>query len=443
MEQDLQNMSEERTVSLCAHTVNGQRCLAPVRASVHSEGDNTYLIKKNADHGHPDEKVLLSDDPTYYTKVKSFRAENIARSDIPLTKEEFRTYVSDINGQHSCVSVLEVTDRCNLQCPTCFAASGPDHGSHLPLSEILETMQQVANLPDRPDVLQISGGEPTMHPDFFRIVQESKGKFKFTMVNTNGIRLATDADFAARLAEQREDFGIYLQFDSFKPNALRKIRGADLTKIREQAVERVNKYDISTILVSTLQKGTNTDEIGRLIDFGVQQKAVRGVNFQPTQAAGRSEQYNPLTERFTLSELRREIATQSSVFALDDLIPAPCNPDALFMGFALKYKGRAYAISGKVKPKILLEDAGLRRTVAFTQHPELEALAARLFKEQSFFDAARSFLGPLNIEDTFQVLGIRFSDAYDFDVRVVKRSCVHIAREGRVLPFDVQNIFYR
>src|SRR2546423_10682354 len=126
-----------------------------------------------------------------------------------------------------------------------------------------------------PDVVQISGGEPTIHPNFFEILDIAKKKpIKHLMVNTNGIRIAKDFDFTQKLASYMPDFEIYLQFDSFKRESLEKIRGKDLTVIRKQALENLNKLNLSTTLVVTLQKGVNDDEIGKIIDFALKQPCV-------------------------------------------------------------------------------------------------------------------------------------------------------------------------
>jgi len=108
------------------------------------------------------------------------------------------------------------------------------------------------------------------------------------MVNTNGLRIAQDDDFVKRLAEI-EDFEVYLQFDSFEREALLDLRGGDLRSIRERAIEQLNKYEISTTLVVTLRKGLNDGEIGKIIDYALQQPSVRGVTLQPIQDAGRLE----------------------------------------------------------------------------------------------------------------------------------------------------------
>jgi uncharacterized radical SAM superfamily Fe-S cluster-containing enzyme len=117
------------------------------------------------------------------------------------------------------------------------------------------------------------------------------------MVNTNGIRIAKDFEFAKRLASYTPDFEIYLQFDSFKPEALIQLRGKDLSDTRTQALEHLNQLNLSTTLVVTLQKNVNDDEIGSIIEFALKQPCVRGVTFQPTHIAGRLDKFDPATDR--------------------------------------------------------------------------------------------------------------------------------------------------
>lgn len=106
-----------------------------------------------------------------------------------------------------------------------------------------------------PDIVQISGGEPTIHPQFFEILEMAKSKpIKHIMVNTNGIKIAQDKKFAEKLARYMPGFEIYLQFDSFEKEALIDLRGVDLRAVREKAIEHLNEYNISTTLVVTLKK---------------------------------------------------------------------------------------------------------------------------------------------------------------------------------------------
>jgi hypothetical protein len=217
---------------------------------------------------------------------------------------------------------------------------------HRPLALIEKMLDAVVRNEGHPDVVQISGGEPTLHPDFFTIVKMAKARpIRHLMVNTNGLRIAQDEDFAKRLAEI-EDFEVYLQFDSFEREALLDLRGGDLRWVRERALERLNRHNISTTLVVTLKKGLNDGEIGTVIDYALTQPCVRGVTLQPIQDAGRLEKFDPATDRLTLTEVRRKILEQTSVFRAEDVIPVPCHPDSLAMAYALKLDGNALHRTG-------------------------------------------------------------------------------------------------
>lgn len=155
--------------------------------------------------------------------------------------------------------LVEITDYCNLTCPVCYAESSPQRLKHRSFEQVEFMLDCIVHNECEPDVVQISGGEPTLHPDFFRILDAAKARpIKHLMVNTNGIRIAEDAAFARRLRDYMPDFEIYLQFDSFEEHVLRELRGADLRRIRLKALERLNDLEISTTLVVTLKKRLKT-----------------------------------------------------------------------------------------------------------------------------------------------------------------------------------------
>ena len=274
------------------------------------------------------------------------------------------------------------------------------------------------------------------------------------MVNTNGIRIAKDRAFTERLASYMPDFEIYLQFDSFKPEALESLRGKDLTDVRLQALEHLNACNLSTTLVVTLQKGLNDDEIGKVIEFAVKQPCVRGVTFQPTQIAGRLENFDPSTDRITLTDVRQKILDQTNIFQPNDLIPVPCNPDALVMGYALKLAGQVFPMTRYIDPAHLLNNS--RNTIVYEQDEQLHQHMLKIFSTGISVDRVENNFKELlcclpqihapglGYENLFRIIIMRFIDAYDFDVRAIKKSCVHIVhKNGGIIPFETMNMFYR
>jgi len=309
---------------------------------------------------------------------------------------------------------------------------------------------------EEPDVVQISGGEPTIHPEFFAILDAAKRRpIKHLMVNTNGVRIAADADFAKRLAAYMPGFELYLQFDSLKPEPLKVLRGVDLSDVRRKALDRLNEHNISTTLVVTLKKGLNDDEIGSIIDFALKQRCVRGVTFQPIQAAGRLEDFDPARDRLTLGEIRQQILAQSPIFGPSDVIPVPCHPDCLAMAYALKLNGAVIPLTGMIDPKILLHGGG--NTIVYERDTQLREQLFLLFSTAASPSSSAASLKQLlcclpmieappqvTYDNIFRIIIMQFLDAYNFDVRSVKKTCVHIVHpDGRIIPFDTFNMFYR
>ncbi|WP_444647655.1 radical SAM protein [Flavobacterium columnare] len=440
----------DATQSICPE------CLHLCNAKIVFKDEKVWMLKHCKTHG--DSKVMIADDVEYYRQIRNYNKQ----SEVPL---KFNTKVHygcpydcglcPDHEQHSCLSIVEVTDRCNLACPTCYASSAPNYGNHRTLEEIERMFDAIVVNEGEPDVVQISGGEPTVHPHFFEILVLAKSKpIKHLMVNTNGIRIAKDISFVEKLASYMPDFEIYLQFDSFKPEVLEKMRGEDLSEIRKKAIENLNQFNLSTTLVVTLQKGENDDEIGKILEYALQQKCVRGVTFQPTQVAGRNENYDDNQGRITLTEVRRKIYEQYPVFTPQDLIPVPCNPDALCMAYALKMNGEVFPMTNLINPEDLLNNS--KNTIVFESDEKLKNHLLTLFSTGISVDCAEEELGELmcclprvksdhlQYDNLFRIIIMNFMDAHDFDVRAVKKSCVHIVdKKGKLIPFETMNLFYR
>lgn len=440
----------DHTISLCIE------CHRQISAKIIFEQGNVYLTKTCKQHGF--QKVLIATDIEYYKQIRNFNKA----SEYPRKPHTETVYgcpydcgICPDHEQHSCLTLIEVTDRCNLTCPTCYASSSPTHGRHRTLAEIEMMLDAIVASEGQPDVVQLSGGEPTIHPDFFAILDMAKARpIKHLMVNTNGVRIANDAGFAEQLATYMPDFEVYLQFDSFKPEALVQLRGKDLTAIRKKALDNLNRLNLSTTLVVTLQKGLNDDEIGEIIEYALQQKCVRGVTFQPTQVSGRLQHFNPATDRLTPTEIRRKILEQTTVFQPNDLIPVPCNPDALTMAYALKLAGQVQPLTRLIDPEVLLNAS--KNTIVYEQDEALHGYVMKMFSTgNSPASATETFnqllcclpnvvAEGLSYNNLFRVIIMNFMDAYDFDVRAIKKSCVHIVdTDGKIIPFETMNLFYR
>jgi len=433
-------------------------CLRKVEGKVVFEDGRVLLDKRCPAHGAF--RVLLADDVEYYRRC---REVFLKPSEMPL---RFTTPVRHgcpydcglctDHEQHACLALVEVTDRCNLRCPVCYAASGPAEGRHRTLAEIESMLDAVVRTEGEPDVVQISGGEPTVHPEFFSILDAARRRpIRHLMVNTNGVRIAREAGFAERLGQYLPGFEVYLQFDSLRPQALRRLRGEDLRESHRRALERLEAAGVSTTLVMTVERGVNDEEVGEVVEHALGWDCVRGVTLQPVQVAGRTDGVDPATDRITLTEVRRRLLEQCGVFGPEDVVPVPCHPDSIAMAYALKVDGRVIPLTGLVPAEALL--TGTRSTIALERDPALRDVFLRLFSAapgpedravrlRDLLCCLPRVTGPegLRYENVFRVIVMQFMDAWSFDVRSVKKSCVQIVHpDGRLIPFDTYNLFYR
>lgn len=442
----------DTTAGLCA------RCLRVVEAKVLIKENDVYLEKWCPAHGT--QRVLIADDAAYYRSCREVfvkAPEMPNRFNTPMQYGcPFDCGLCPDHMQHSCLTLVEITDNCNLRCPICFADSGPHRAIHKPRAQIERMLDAVVSNEGNPDVVQISGGEPTQHPEFLAILDSARSRpIRHLMINTNGIRIAKDRDFAVQLARYSKGFEVYLQFDSLQAGPLRELRGADLRGVHEQALAHLNEFGISTTLVMTVKKGVNDSEIGEVIEFALSQPCVRGVTLQPVQQAGRTDGYDAAQHRITVSEVRRRIAEQTSVFSLSDIVPVPCNPDTLGMAYALKLGSQVTPLTRFLDPKILVE--GARNTITFEHEPELRERIFALFSTDKSPESQASCLAELlcclprveapadlSYRNVFRVLIVQFMDVLSLDIRALKKSCIHIAQpDGRLIPFESFNLFYR
>lgn len=441
----------ELTNSLCS------KCLRKVEAKVVFQDGCVYLLKHCPEHRS--ERVLISTDIDYYQLCR----RTLKPGQMPV---KFQTRIErgcpydcglcPDHEQHSCLTLIEITDHCNLKCPVCYASSSPQRLSHRTLEQVEFLLDCVVKSEGQPDVVQISGGEPTIHPDFFTILDAAKSRpIKHLMLNTNGIRIAEDEAFTKRLAQYRQNFEVYLQFDAMDDGPIFALRGARLAESHRRALDRLNQHNISTTLVVTLQKGLNDHQIGQIIEFALTQPCVRGVTFQPVQVAGRLDDYDPARDRLTLSEVRQQIINQTSLFKAEDIVPVPCHPDCLAMAYALKIEGSVMPLTRMIQSNQLVEILG--NTVLYEQDPEVKRLVFELFSTSHSPESSAWTLGQLlcclpeiavppqiSYDNIFRVMIVQFLDALNFDVRSVKKSCIHIVHpDGRIIPFDTFNLFYR
>lgn len=444
-------------VSICS------TCYRRVDAKIVFQDGGVWMLKRCQEHGP--ERVLLADDIDYYRRAREIflkTPEQVARYNTPVKWGcPYDCGVCPDHEQHGCISLIEVTDACNLRCPTCYAMSGPERKNHRSLEQIEAMLDLAVRNEEEPSIVQISGGEPTIHPQFFEILDAARRRpIQHLMVNTNGIRIAKEDGFAERLKEYEPGLEVYLQFDSFRLEAVQLLRGADTRGVHQRALERLNDLNIGTTLVVTIRRGVNDDELGEIIDFARSQPCVRGVTFQPVQAAGRLDNYDDgfdlERDRLTLTEVRRRILEQSDLFAPEDILPVPCHADSVAMAYALKLDDKFIPLTGMIDPETLIE--GGRNTIAYEKEGVIKDKLFNLFSTHhspgSQAGAMSDLLGDmpglealstLSYDNIFRILIVEFIDAHSFDLRSIRKTCVHIVHPDgkRAIPFDMYNMLYR
>jgi uncharacterized radical SAM superfamily Fe-S cluster-containing enzyme len=226
--------------------------------------------------------------------------------------------------QKTCCVLLNVTNRCNLTCRFCFADQA-DTSIDPTLDEIRESIFQIVEKDKT--LLQLSGGEPTVRDDLPAIIKTAKeAGAKYVQLNSNGIRLGEDKQYIKELADAGLSF-VFMQFDGTEDSINESLRGKPLLKIKQQAIENCAEYNVGVSLAVTLVRGINTDNIGSIIRFAMNQSPkVRGVHFQPVTFIGRTPVIPKESDRITLDELVFELCKQSSgMIKATDILPSACD----------------------------------------------------------------------------------------------------------------------
>ena len=358
------------------------------------------------------------------------------------------------HAQHTCLGIIEVNSACNLDCPICFADSGTGHQHHgfsLSLEQVESMLDAFVSAEGEPESVQISGGEPSIHPQILDILAAAKARgIPLVMLNTNGIRLARDRDLAPALAEI--GIHVYLQFDGFEPATQAAIRGRDLTDIKVRALERCAETGVSVSLAAAVERGINEQEIGAIVRFGVEHPAVTGVFLQPVTHAGRFRADTDPLQKLTNSDVIAAIATQlPEWFRADDFVPVPCcSPSCRSATFAL-YDGSDLVplprlvdveryldyVTNRAVPDLAVREAleGLWSAKAAGGSPpvaeRLDCIACAAAMPAELREIAAC---------GFMIVVQDFQDPYTLDLQKLRKCCVsEIVPDGRLIPFCAYN----
>jgi 7,8-dihydro-6-hydroxymethylpterin dimethyltransferase len=246
--------------------------------------------------------------------------------------------LGEMQTQHTCTLLEDIELSCNLCCPNCFVASSPNLKGVVPVSDVLANIDtRISRENGRIDVLMLSGGEPTLHPQLIELLDALMERpIVRILINTNGIEIAQNDRLLNYLKKHRKRIEVYLQFDGFKLETHRYHRGADLRKIKERAIKRLSEAGVFMTLTMTAALGVNDDEIGAVLRYALETPFVGGVSIQPQFGSGRSTPIDP-NERLTHTGALARMGPQTDgLISWRDLIALPCShPHCCSVGYML------------------------------------------------------------------------------------------------------------
>lgn len=343
----------------------------------------------------------------------------------------------------TCLALIEIVHSCNLACPTCYADSPVGTGAHLdavPLEEIERRIQGVIDRKGKIEILQLSGGEPTLHPRLLELCAWLKRHpgIDFVLLNTNGVRLAKDPDFARRLAEVFEGGGLqlYLQFDGTHASGQTELRGADLRSLRERAIENAAAAAIPITLAMTVTS-QNLGHLWDAVRFGLDRAIVHGITFQPVFGSGRlvsegvraaSRNSQPasripqIASPVTTADVIRSVVDQSSgQLRLADFTPLPCgDPNCATIGYLIRRGTQVWHVSD------FLDFTKLQGFLHDKIHYTLEDLARCGCENTELGELLRTLERTRSM--AFRIMVKPFMDSWTWDEDRIDRCCTHVIR---------------
>ena len=408
-----------------------------------STPSKVYLTRKCPEHGEA--SMCISSDARFYWMAKgneqnsccggsacSAAAEGL---DGTLGKNAYAPKGETVETLSTCLALIEIVDSCNLACPTCFAASPPGINKQLDYHSLDNIQSRINGVLDRKkniEILQLSGGEPTLHPDFFELLDwiHERKQIDYTLVNTNGVLIAKDDEFLKKLGQRarRGNFQLYLQFDGTGPAAQKALRGGDLRQMKKRVMERCKEEEIPVTLAMTVTP-QNLEELWSTIQFGLDYDNCRGVSFQPMFWSGRlpeaisPQKLNPEAIRLNAADIIIGCVEQSEgKVKYEDFTPLPCgDPNCATIGYLLKTPIGVKSISDFIdfstvqdflKDKVRYELADLQQCGC-----ENTALGEILHQFE------------MEEKNTFRLFIKPFMDSWTWDEDRIDRCCTHVIRQ--------------
>ena len=475
----------KKTKSLCPI------CLKVLDAEVYNNSGNVMMRKECPEHGIFENTYWTNENIYNQAESCDYKGNGLTN---PQTSNEkgcpLDCGICSEHESHTVLGLIDITNRCNLKCPICFANAAVSKKIYEPTFE--EIREMLINLlkiqPVSTPAIQYAGGEPTVRKDIVELIQLAHDEgFTHIQIATNGVKLAKDPNLAQKL-RNAELNTVYLQFDGVTPDVYIKNRGRDLLDIKKEAINNCRKADLGVVLVPTLIKGINDHQVGDIINFAIENiDIIRGVNFQPISFSGRTPADQVEEQRVTIPDFEKLVTEQlNNDIKIEDFYPASCirpisdlveilegEPQVTFTchqhcGTATylfidgdkripinrfidvdrffevieestaKLRGAKFAKKTLTLAKATKE---LTKTVNMNNVPsnlDIKQILATVFKERSY-DALADFH-----YNALLIGCMHFMDPFNFDADRSKRCVIHYALpDGRIIPFCTMNSLYR
>ncbi|MDR2502734.1 MAG: radical SAM protein [Oscillospiraceae bacterium] len=342
----------------------------------------------------------------------------------------------------TCCALVEITSRCNLRCPVCFADAGNAAAAREPT--VAELYDIFCGLAARGRTfVQLSGGEPTVRDDLPEIIAAARrAGCETVQLNSNGLRLGAEPDFARALAEAGLSF-VFMQFDGVTDAPYLALRGRALLSEKLRAIEVCDDIELGVTLVPTVVPGVNDSQIGAIAQLAMSRSpAVRGVHFQPVSYFGRYPAPPRDKDRITLPEILRALQTQTGAkIKISDFLPSSCDhPRCGFHGdFVVLPDGKLMRLTAKYAAKACCDDGDA--------HLKNRAFVSRRWKRETVNSAEdtgdytdmTSFLSRVKSHG-FTITGMAFQDAYTLELDRLIRCSLHVLDSKCVKPFCARYI---
>jgi uncharacterized radical SAM superfamily Fe-S cluster-containing enzyme len=463
-------------------------CARNVLGRVFDWDGSVHMEKTCPEHGYVRDRVCTHTD--LYLKLQQWSFREGSGVENPRTAGvegcPSACGLCGIHQSHTMLGQIDLTNRCNLSCPVCFAnANVQGYVCEPTLEEVTGLLQRLrAYRPVPASAVQFTGGEPTLHPDYFAILRKAR-ELGFSHIQTasNGIRFA-DREFALAAAEAGLHT-VYLQFDGVRDEVHERTRGRPLLDVKRRAVENIHASGMKICLVPTIVKGVNDDQVGDILQFAIDHiHVVSAIAYQPVSFTGRIDTARRQAERYTLGDLADGLAATGKIDPMRDFYPlsviAPlsrlfaavtgdpkitatshpsCSAGAYFV---VDERRNAVPITrfldveglfrdmdrlaGKIESSWLAPLHKLRVPFLFSKHFDAsqapEGLTVRTFlhalKGMTDKRVGRGKAG----QKTYRTLlagGMHFQDRYNYDVERVKRCVIHYSTPEGMFPFCAYN----